>query len=938
MRTVAIVLVGLMMAPGVSAEVALSEAADGITTAHSGSLEVRFARDGDGLVLAGASIDGREVLGGPDVIWRAEMRDRSGGRRLLHGGMGPVQLRAEGERLLLNWAGLRAVGESIAVEIAVEFAPDDGELRWTIDFIGIPEGWTLYRYAFPVLSVVASEGDDCVLIEPDDWGTITPDPLANLEAASRTYPGSNPCMQFYALRDGPALTYLGFHDRSARLKHFLWSTDRPRGALRLSVEQRTRMAFGEGYAQEYPFVLRAEKGDWYDAAQIYRRWALTAPWTWRGPLSAGGKSPRDLIETPLVVMRLGPESDDMSFVADWALRMREWFGVPLMVHLYNWHRDYGTPSIDCYPDYFPAREGFREAARKMEAAGVRVMPYFNARLWRTDVPTWDEMGRRAAARDAYGRRHDEVWMKIPSAAMNPASLLWQWVIGEQMLRAVEVGCSGIYLDQIATSVSHPSYDPAHPHVPGETAAWVEGGNRLVEAVRSEGETIRPGIIIGAEGNAEPYMAGVDTFLTGNLNHERSIPLYSAVYHDYALSYGRYIMVDDLALPKAVLAKYAEQVSFGGQFGWSRASLERFLIDGDPTAECLRALAHLRHQFADLLAAGRMMRPPVLDVPNMMIRWMKWDREVEVALPQVLASAWQAADGTRGVLLINIGDEPAEVAPALASADGAQVHRFANGTVLAEAATSPLPVPGVTPLLITAPGEPAEIARPPDRPPLDRFTGQAASSLGDVLPFAVPRPITDAQAGEWPQVFACDALPGRADPAWRVGGPGAVDPPVTAANGVLTIDTLSDPASGATFLQAPHGVGWDVDPMQGFTVEVDLRVLACSDERFGCWVLAATPGTSTSAQVFPDRIVPLGADAVQADMARRVRALRLVGMPGAQSARLYLDGELIAEEMRVVSSPPHAAGLIVGAGASAGRIRAEIDEVRFDPNHARLPAQ
>ncbi len=31
-------------------------------------------------------------------------------------------------------------------------------------------------------------------------------------------------------------------------------------------------------------------------------------------------------------------------------------------------------------------------------------------------------------------------------------------------------------------------------------------------------------------------------------------------------------------------------------------------------------------------------------------------------------------------------------------------------------------------------------------------------------------------------------------------------------------------------------------------------------------------------------------------------------------------------------------LAVGAGASAGRIVAAIDRVRFDPNHAWLPAE
>lgn len=940
-----------LLAAGACANVALERRGE-LLSARDGGLELRLERWGEGLVLAGASANGREVLRGPTVPWRAELRDRRGARVLLHGGMGPVRATVEGAILRLSWPALPVAGNaSCAVAVTVEFAPEQAQWRWYIDFAAIPDGWTLYRYAFPVLAVAATEGDGCALIEPNDWGTLTPDPLRALENMRRSYPGSTPAMQFYALQDGPALTYLGWHDPAARLKEFLWLADPAAGALRLSVEQPTRLAFGTGYAQDYPFVLRALTGDWYDAAQVYRQWALTAPWTWRGPLTAGEKTPADFIATPLVVMRLGRESVDPRFVADWALRVQRWFDTPMTVHLYGWHRSLGSPSIDCYPRYFPAQPGFREAVRTMEDAGMRVMPYLNARLWRTDQPSWDEAGALLAARDLYGRRYDEVWMGVPAAAMNPACLLWREYIGQQVLRCVEAGCRGVYLDQLATSRSLPTYVPTHPGMPGETAAWVEGSRVLVEMIRREGRPIRPGLIVGAEGNAEPYLASVDTFLTGNLNHERSIPLFAAVYHDYALAYGRYIMQNDLALPGAVLAKFAQQAVFGGQFGWSRADLERILADGDPTAECLRALAHLRHRFADLLGAGRMLRPPKLtDVPPLTVRWMKWEREVEVVLPQVLASAWQAADGTVGVLLVNLGGEavdlrldlPADAYPVRPDAP-ALIHRYAHGEGMrVEAAERDgdgwrVTVPPTAPALLTVPGEPVAHPAPPPELSADHLTAPAREFEG-VLPFTPPVEAgVRADSRAFPVRYEADALPDPQDLAWRLTGPGAADGAAIVADGLLRIDTLSDPATRGVLLAAPRGVGWDVDPVQGYTVEARLRVLASNnDARFACWLLANTGATSTNAQIYPDRIVPLGGDPIPVDMASALRTLRLVGMPGGQTARLYLDGVLIAEDMRVVTGTLAGAMAGVGAGASAGRIIAEIDYVRIDPSHAWLP--
>ena len=41
-----------------------------------------------------------------------------------------------------------------------------------------------------------------------------------------------------------------------------------------------------------------------------------------------------------------------------------------------------------YPDYFPARQGCKEATAAMQAAGMRVIPYINGQLYDTEIPRW----------------------------------------------------------------------------------------------------------------------------------------------------------------------------------------------------------------------------------------------------------------------------------------------------------------------------------------------------------------------------------------------------------------------------------------------------------------------------------------------------------------------------------------------------------------------
>ncbi len=108
-----------------------------------------------------------------------------------------------------------------------------------------------------------------------------------------------------------------------------------------------------------------------------------------------------------------------------------------------------------------------------------------------------------------------------------------------------------------------------------------------------------------------------------------------------------------------------------------------------------------------------------------------------------------------------------------------------------------------------------------------------------------------------------------------------------------------------------------------------------DERFAFWLQANTPHTLTSLQIFPDRITAHGAEPVAADMASEFRTVRLVGLPGGKLVRVYLDGEQIAEAP-VLLGMPEQSQVAFGAGASAGKIRAEVDFVRFDPTAAWAP--
>ncbi|MCK5805014.1 MAG: hypothetical protein KAI66_19420 [Lentisphaeria bacterium] len=927
-----------------------------MTEARSGKLALRMHCRESGARLVGATVDGMQVLSKGELLWSLELRDTRGRRVVLNSDMGRVLIGEQGNVLQMRWQGF-PVQENTALEVRVDitFEPDQQRLLWAIEFVRIPQDWTVFRYVFPNLNLPVESGSSCAFIEPRDWGTLTIDPLRNLETAPRVYSRASLNMQFFALQRARKLVYLGCHDLRARSKEFLVTSDRSAGELTFGVLQPTRMRYGAVYRQEYPFVIQVTEGDWYDASQIYRAWALTAPWTWRGPLHEGRKTPRRYIETPLVLMRLGQESCDPAFAASWAVRMQEWFGVPIMFHWYNWHQNFGSSSIDAYPEYFPARAGFRRAALAMRESRVQTMPYLNARLWRTDFASWHELGRRAAVRDPYGEIHREVWMKIPGATMNPASRLWRWVIGQAALRCVDAGCSGVYLDQLAESSALPSYDPEHPHEPGETAAWIQGYWSLCEEIRREARAIDPDFVLTAEGNAEPYMAGIDAFLTGNLNAPNSIPLFSAVYHDYVMQFGRYVMASDLDLPRAVLAKFGQQFIYGGQFGWSRACLETFLREDNTQAVCLRKMARLKAANPDLLGTGRMLRPLDLarQVPLLDVQWYQWSKLVTVSLPQVQNSVWQDASGQIGILLLNIGDTDLPLSITLPrttypphSPDDAQLLSMTDGEPSGRALKRngerwQFTVPALSPLLLTMPGTPPEYPKAPLEPEFDMLGKHTKNEvIRAALPFFRPGTMpSEASSDGFPFAYEGDVLPQHAAPRWHLVGIASAPSSecLRVENGKLVIDTLSAAGRGALLLKLPRGPVWDVDGQTGFTVASALRVLKCNkDPRFAFWLQTNTEHGLMTLQIYPDRIVAPGRPPVQADMATHFRTIRIVGLGGGKSCDLYLDGERILEKVAFLGGVPRQSQLAFGAGASSGRVSAEIDWIRFHPSAPLVP--
>jgi hypothetical protein len=132
-------------------------------------------------------------------------------------------------------------------------------------------------------------------------------------------------MPFVAVSDGETGLYLGAHDHDGYAMRFLLGRRENQEAVSVGIRHDVEgMGQITRYRLPYSVVTTAYLGDWYEAAQIYRRAATKTPW---GSISALAKRrdiPKWLLETDL--WYVGSCHDETT--ADQVLAFAEYFEVP----------------------------------------------------------------------------------------------------------------------------------------------------------------------------------------------------------------------------------------------------------------------------------------------------------------------------------------------------------------------------------------------------------------------------------------------------------------------------------------------------------------------------------------------------------------------------------------------------------------------------------
>jgi hypothetical protein len=396
--------------------------------------------------------------------------------------------------------------------------------RWILT-AELPAGYTVVRADWPILPNIET-APGTKMAAPCGWG-LEYDVKAGM-GYEAVYPSLTAAMPFVAFYHDGAGLYVGFEDQQGSHKRLQVKSTADATTVTFTHFPCDADTVAGKYAPQFDVVVGTFRGDYWNAAQIYRTFSHQTRW--------GGSEHELRLNNPAqptpewlrdIDLWLKPEPEPLKNV-EACRKAGEFFGVPIALHWYKWHE---VPYDTYYPEFFPPKPHFREGVKALQDAGFRVMPYINGRLCDPRSKTWTEGGNKWAARDDKGQPYTEVYgSKVPLHSMCPATPQWQAKIAGLVDRLVnEYGVDGVYIDQITAAYAVRCLNPDHGHSPGGGTFWVEGYRKMMDAIRAK---LPNGRILTSEENAECWNDQFDALLLVNTpaaDGKRIIPLMPAVY-------------------------------------------------------------------------------------------------------------------------------------------------------------------------------------------------------------------------------------------------------------------------------------------------------------------------------------------------------------------------------------------------------------------------
>ncbi len=564
----------------------------------------------------------------------------------------------------------------------------------------------------PISTALGGDSSDDRLLIPHSHtdGILVREPAARDRNLGGRHPG-DAAVQMMAVYDAAGGLLTAARDTRGEVKELRAVTRGGRSFTMVWAHDRPQVRGGGEVP--YPVWLGAFRGDWRDAADLYKQWARRQFWCAR-KLTERDDIPAFLKEGAAGVIygianeegyngTFGPALERVPEVArEWRERLQ----VPHVIIVpYGWERRGTWAGINYFPAV-PSDEAWAEANRGLAAEG-------NASLFLTSGFWW--VVRRAATRNGpafddtadFERRRGMViaapdgspwfvdnYRKVGthgdwrgwSVALCHGCAAARGTMKEIFLRVAALGVPLISFDQeIGGRQAAPCYSAQHDHPPGWGAwMWSDFTNLcagILKTSKVDGRTI--GLLTENCGEMLiPVMASFWSRQFGVVDHatpgDETVGLFSYLYHEYVTAIAAAMVQGqgprNAAPSPGLRAQAMAHALVRGLIPCPFALLvptegppERH----PPMAKAFIGFAPAYGRFSEFLVLGETLRPPPLRCEQREEQYTVRDgqlgagaRRVKVSLPNVVAGRFRSPSGAIATVLANPTDteQTAEVDP------------------------------------------------------------------------------------------------------------------------------------------------------------------------------------------------------------------------------------------------------------------------------------
>jgi len=465
--------------------------------------------------------------------------------------------------------------ENDAAKVCVTLRVRDEKIRWNI-VAELFDGSTVGAVQFPILEGLKFQNDNYLLLTWQN-GHLLKNPIEDFLAKGeevQSWVGRGTYAFESEYPAGLSFQYTTFYspseygyyfcteDGEAYIKTYRYEYNHEKDAMNyILINYPENMGKAVSYYMPYDFVTQLFEGDWQTATNIYREWAVAQKWCAKRLTEK--KLPETVTKTDL--WRINHHNFDLGTRTqeyfDTSVMLRDALDCNLALHWYGWNMR-GFHGED-YPDYisdekkaegWPAK--LKEWNEKFTAEGISKIPFTNARLWEYTSKTFKSCNVAASAiKNENGEIPEEYWGdRVDLRPVCPATGMWQNKVVDYCREYIaDCAFDGVYLDQIASYNATLCFDETHPHPLGGGNWWNNSYHTMINNVRA---LLGDDKILTTESCCETYMDVLDLFLVLDTNMQHtafnslvmkelavSVPLFSMIYGEHALSYGSVCKVE-----------------------------------------------------------------------------------------------------------------------------------------------------------------------------------------------------------------------------------------------------------------------------------------------------------------------------------------------------------------------------------------------------------